>query len=314
MIEVYTGSAGTITITTYEDGVPTQPASSPTVTISDAETDEVLDSGVASLIDSYYEGEYEYSLPTSITNADRVLKASWSYVVNGKTINEIDYVYVVTPYATVDEIISELGYSSQPEDQNYYPYEKIKSAERAARMMIEDYLGFSMGKRIDSVVAYGNNTDVLLLQTKIITFSKLYENDELVIDNVAGTNIFGYDLEATETGYGLRIIPNSPGDDIDEYESLSATGYIKGRFKDGYRYKAEGVFGWKYIPSEIKQCMFLLVNDLLCSESSWRTKYVRKITTSQNSVEISSLAFTGTGNAIVDSILQKFKMVQAVVI
>jgi hypothetical protein len=32
------------------------------------------------------------------------------------------------------------------------------------------------------------------------------------------------------------------------------------------------------------------------------------------SVELSSLTFNGTGNAIVDSILQKFKSIQAVVI
>jgi hypothetical protein len=60
--------------------------------------------------------------------------------------------------------------------------------------------------------------------------------------------------------------------------------------------------------------MFLLVNDLLCSDSTWRTKYVKKIDSGQMSVELSSLTFNGTGNAIVDSILQKFKSIQAVVI
>jgi hypothetical protein len=75
-----------------------------------------------------------------------------------------------------------------------------------------------------------------------------------------------------------------------------------------------GLFGWNYVPVEIKQSVFLLVNDLLCSENIWRTKYLKKINSGQMSVEISSLAFTGTGNAIVDSLLQKFKSIQAVII
>ena len=46
----------------------------------------------------------------------------------------------------------------------------------------------------------------------------------------------------------------------------------------------------------------------------WRTKYVKKINSGQMSVELSSQSFNGTGNALVDSILQKFKMIQAVII
>jgi hypothetical protein len=60
--------------------------------------------------------------------------------------------------------------------------------------------------------------------------------------------------------------------------------------------------------------MLLIVNDLLCNDSIWRSKYVKKMNTGQMSVELSSLAFAGTGNAIADAILQKFKMIQLVII
>lgn len=311
MIEVYTGSVGKINLITYKDGIPTQPDATPTVSIIDAETNSSVASGNATLIDSDYEGEYEYTLPTSITSTDRILKATWSYSISTKQYSEVEYVYVVTPYATVDEIISELGFSSRPEDANYFSYEKVKSAERTARMIINNELGFSIGKKTKEVTCYGTGADVLYVGEKIISVSSLKENDELVIDNT--TNIFGFPIEITETSNAIRIVPNS-GDDIDEQETLDADGYNPGRFREGYRYEVSGVFGWNYVPSEIKQCMFLLVNDLLCTESTWRTKYLKKINSGQMSVEISSLSFTGTGNAIVDSLLQQFKNIQVVVI
>lgn len=314
MIEVYTGSIGTIELITYEDGVPVAPDATPSVVVTNAETGASISSGNATLSNTDYEGEYYYSLPSSATNADSVLKVIWSYSIGGRSVQETEYVYVITPYATIDEITSELGYSPRPEDSNYYPYDKIRSAERAARMMIDNYLGFSLGKREASVTAYGSGADVLILPEKIISYDTILENNQLMIDISNNYNIFGFSVELTETGYGLRIVPPNPGDDIDEQETIDFIGYNKGRFRDGYRYEISGVFGWNYIPAEIKQCVFLLVNDLLCAESTWRSRYVKKINTAQNSVEISSLSFTGTGNAIVDSILQKFKMIQAVVI
>lgn len=314
MIEVYTGATGTISLITYKDGVPVEPDSSPSVSIYNAVTGNLLNSGTPTIDNENYEGEYHYDIPASLTDVDGVLRVVWSYSIDSRNIEETEFVYVTTPYATVDEIVAELGYSSRPEDPNYYSYEKVKSAERAARMMIDSYLGFSLGKEASSSVAYGVGADVLVLSEKIISVSKLYQNDQLVIDINNDVNIFGYDVEITETGYGIRIVPNSPGDDIEEKEYFDYTGLTKGQFRDGYRYEIEGVFGWNYIPPEVKQSMFLLVNDLLCNDSLWRTKYVKKIDSGQMSVEISSLSFNGTGNAIVDSLLQKFKMVQAVII
>lgn len=314
MIEIYTGSLGKINLTTYEDGVPVEPDADPTVTIVDAETGSSVATGTSTLIDTNYEGEYEFTLPMSATATDRVLKATWSYTISSNNMQEVEYVYVTTPYATIDEIMAELGYSSQSQDANYFSYEKVKSAERVARMMINDYLGFSLGKYTGTIVAYGDGADVLIIPSKMISFTALTENDRVVIDTSENYNQFGYDVEITETGYALRIIPQTPGDDISEQEYYDIINLRSGQFRNGYRYEITGVVGWNYIPVEIKQSMFLLVNDLLCNDSTWRTKYVKKINSGQMSVELSSLTFTGTGNALVDSILQKFKSIQAVVI
>ena len=315
MIEIHTGGIGKVYVTTYdENGLPVEPDANPIVHIKDAETGEELLSSIASLVSSNYPGDYEFVLPQFCLSCDRIFTVTWSYTVESREINIVEYLYVSTPYATVDELIKELGFSSRPEDANYFPYERIKSAERTARMMIDTELGFSLGKKQGSVVAYGTGADVLLLPSRIISIDSMSQNDEVVIDYSNNFNSFGYDIEITETDYGVRIRPNSPGQDIKESYTFDITGMTRNAFKDGWRYEVSGIIGWKYIPVEIKQCVFLLVNDLLCNESSWRSKYVKKITTAQTSIETSSLSFSGTGNAIVDSILHKFKMVQAVII
>lgn len=315
MIEVYTGGIGKIYLTTYdEDGFPAAPDSNPTILVEDAETGEVAAQSVASLIDSDYPGEYSFVLPQSCMTCDKIFKLTWEYILDSRTNRIVEYLYVNTPYCTVDEIITELGFSSRPENTNYYPYEKIKTAERTSRMMIDNELGFSMGRDNKPITAYGDGADVLRLPKRIISISKVYENDELVYDASTGLNIIGFDIEITETSYGIRIVPANPGDDIDEQEEFDYTGLTKGRFRDGYRYEIEGIFGWEYIPIEIKQATFLLVNDLLCSDSIWRSRYVKKINSGQMSVELSSLSFNGTGNALADSLINKFKMIQAVII
>lgn len=312
MLEVFTGSVGKVNLTTFDkDGLPAQPDTTPFVSITDAETGVLVDSGESSIIDVDYEGDYEYHLPGSATEADRILKVEWTYTVSEHLTKETEYLYVTTPYATIDEIAEELGFSSRPEDYNYFSYDKIKSAERTARMIINNELGYSIGKKTKEVTAYGTGADVLYLGEKIISVSTLKENDETVITPT--TNTFGFPVEVTESGYSIRIVPNL-GTDIQEQEIIDPAGYNIGRFKNGYRYDVSGVFGWNYVPFEIKQCTFLLVNDLLCSESTWRTKYLKKINSGQMSVEMSSLSFAGTGNAIVDSLLQQFKSIQAVII
>lgn len=317
MLELYTGNFGHINITTNDkDGFPVAPDLSvpPIVKLIDPDSGQVIVSSSGTIVDIDYPGEYQYIVPSQYLQYDRVFKIQWEYSVNSVPIKEIDYLYVVTPYCTVDEIAEELGFSMRSEDANYMPYEKIQSAERLARMVIDTELGFSINKKQTTVSAYGSGADTITLSDRIISISSLKENDELVVDIPNNYSIFGFDIEVTETNYGIRIVPPNPGDDIDEQEEFDFTGLNKGRFRNGYRYDITGVFGFDYIPQEIKQCVFLLVNDLLCNDNTWRTKYVKKINSGQMSVELSSLAFNGTGNALVDSLLQKFKMVQVVVI
>lgn len=314
MIQIDTDSIAVLKLTTYDkDGFPAAVDGYPTVQLLDPDTGAIVTFGQAQVVDSDYPGEYKYEVPRIFTSTDKVLKVVWTYYVNQTQLNSIEYLYVVTPYAPVDEVIEELGLSSRPEDPNYYPYEKIIAAGRAAKMIIDTYLGFSVGKSEGTITAYGSGADVLVLPSKLISVSTLKENGLEVINNNDNINTFGYDVEITETGYGLRIIANS-GDDISEYERPSVLGIGSGRFRDGYRYEISGVVGWNYIPIEIKQAAFLIINDLLCTDSVWRNKYIKKINNGQTSIEFSGQTYFGTGNAIADAILSKFKMIQAVII
>jgi hypothetical protein len=314
LIEVYAGSSTKVNVTTYFNGEPTEPVEAPQAVVKDASTNTILLVDYAEQTDDEYVGEYELLLPANVTAIERILKIEWEYQIGEEYFNSTEYIYVTIPYLTVDEIILELGFSPYPEGANYQPFEKIHAAARTARMIINNYLGFSLTENTNPVVAYGTNADVLSLPHRIIEFKKLYENDQLIIDIDEDINNWGVELEITETNNALRVIASTAGEDIQESERSFILDINPAKFKDGYRYKVEGTFGYQVLPLEVKQAMLLIVNDLLCNDSIWRSKYVKKMNTGQMSVELSSLAFAGTGNAIADAILQKFKMIQLVII
>jgi len=57
-----------------------------------------------------------------------------------------------------------------------------------------------------------------------------------------------------------------------------------------------------------------LVSDVLSNDYSWRNKYLGKVNLSEITFELNSAAYLGTGNAVVDSILDAYKNIGIVLI
>jgi hypothetical protein len=58
----------------------------------------------------------------------------------------------------------------------------------------------------------------------------------------------------------------------------------------------------------------LLVGDLLSNDAAWRTKYLKKVNLAEVTFELAKGAFNGTGNVIVDGILDQYRNYNIVVI
>jgi hypothetical protein len=244
-------------------------------------------------------------IPLTQTVSAGDFSVTWTAVVGSENITVNQYYEVVTPYVLPEELAATYGWSFNPLDSNYRPREEVAAAERIARYTINSYTRRAFGPVTKSVVAYGQNTDVLVLGEPIVSPTKMYENGELVVTVGGDFTKFGYDIEVTETGSAIRVV--SPDFlDLDEYESQRITG-TAGKFRAGYRYTVEGVFGTASIPQIVKDCVGMLANDYLCRDATWRNRYINHVQMRDWKFTFEKEAFRGTGNLTVDRLLGDYQ-------
>jgi len=63
-------------------------------------------------------GSYQINIPYSITNRDKSLRLVWKYQMDATSIQHETFVDVVTPYASLAEVIEDLGLGTDPSDPN----------------------------------------------------------------------------------------------------------------------------------------------------------------------------------------------------
>lgn len=313
MQQIHNGSYEQVELSIYRSGSFINADGDVLVTITDADTDYLfVDGDVATNLPP--NGKYGYEITPDITASDCVLKINWSYQINGKQTSQNTFVQVITPYNTISEIIEYYGIGVKPSDLNYVSEQEMINAEKIARTQINTYTNDDFGKKYGTQEHFGNGSDALELIERMLTVDKLYENDMLVIDNTTDPvyNNFGYDVEITLTGWALRIKTDLGNVRYDN--QVDPTIMYYGRFRDQARYKVIGEIGYNYVPEDIKICSMMLIGDYLSRDSSWRQKYLKKINLAEVSFELNGAAFTGTGNVIVDQILDQRRNLGIVVI
>jgi len=305
-----------IKLEVFSDGVLTQADSNPTVSLFDADNDATALTGFSglSVIDESPAGIYSFLLTPAITSVNRVLEVQWTYTLGGVTAVQTDFYRIESPYATVSEVIDFLGFGSTPSDDNYVDPKQIANAEKMARTIIEGYTGVKFYTYYGSQEVRGIGSDIVELTERILSIDQVYENDYVVIDNTLQPylNTFGFGVEITPTGKGVRIV--NPGWDVQYDNQVDPTVMYYGKFRDNARYRFVGQMGYKYVPEDIKQASMLLIQDLLSNDYNWRNKYLQKVDLSEISFEMAKGAFNGTGNVTVDNILDQYRNVNIVII
>ena len=315
MHEVFNNTFHKHTNVLYKNNVVTEPDHLPLVNVYDAENDTLIESGSAIYENAV--GQYYYQLTPTTTAVDRNLRINWRYSFDSASVSDNSFAAVVTPYATLPEIISELKIGVEPSDDNYIDPEQILFAERLARIQIDNYTQQTFGKRYGSQTIYGIGADSLFLTEKMLQVGSIYENDVLVYNASTGFNDLGYAVALSETGKTLYLLTSQGGSSVPkpanpEYGPVVTS--RTGRFMDGARYTVSGSIGWQYVPQDIRTATVMLVSDVLSNDYSWRNKYLGKVNLSEITFELNSAAYLGTGNAVVDSILDAYKNIGIVLI
>lgn len=256
-------------------------------------------------------GLYVAYIPILYASSNATLRLVWNYEIDSEEVLFSDDVFIVTPYADIYQAVNALGISTDSSDPNYRSYKELTAAERYARKRIERATGQKFYLYNDSVRITGYGSDTLPLPEKIYRLRKLYMDDVLMIDNTTSPvfNNWGYDIDITETGFGLRVNKSNMLDNT----VYVANGMVPptihdstGIFKNNSQYQVQATFGWKKVPDEIELAAIELMKDFFSKDNVWKNQYIKNIQTFDWQFEYSSDVFSGTGNAYADSLISDY--------
>jgi len=311
--QIYRGTTELAEFEIYVNGQLTDADGDVTVSVTDAQYGTVIGSGGTATNEPQI-GKYTFHLDPSYTNLNRVLRVQWDYQINGKSVSQEDFYEVFTPYATIAKIVDYYNFGTRPQDLNYRTQEELIYAERVARYQIDSYTNQSFGRYWGNQEQFGYGSDAIELTQRMVNIQQVYENGVLVIDYTQDPvyNIFGYDVELSTTNKALRIVRN--GMDV-IYDGQNDPAVLSnGKFKNHTRYKVYGEMGWSYVPQDVQFCTIKLIGNILSRDAQWRERYLKKIDLSEISFELAGGAFNGTGDAIVDALLDQYRNTGIVVI
>jgi hypothetical protein len=208
--------------------------------------------------------------------------------------------------------------------------------ERLARAIIDSIIGtkFTFEKKIIEVV--GQGTDYLAFWEPVYSVNKVYENARLVYDitnTTDGPALDGYNYIFTKDGTSMVKVPvdydpneskdrlerkplkyRDAGSDsfyayapYENYDNMwTNTRNQPAAFPEGVDYIVDYDAGYKVIPGDIRDAMNLLIEDIKCGRMEHYKTYISEYQTDQFRLKYDSSKFSGTGNILVDMIIDKY--------
>jgi hypothetical protein len=302
-----------------------------TYVVPDANTDYILviedvaeQTEVEEFITSSANSQLTYSLTGDFVKYDKSYALSIYEDNNGERGDVVveDNLEVVRPY--VDPTL--LATSGTATDIAAY-----KEYENLARTIIDSITGgFYYNRTYLEVV--GQGTDYVPLWKRTHKILKAYENAELVYDlsnTEDGPALKSYTylitkdktaitkdpIEATESlNRAERRYPNipvAPSDSISLFDTEDSgnvqTIVPAAAFPEGTDYIFLLETGYKVVPSDITDAVKMLIEDIKCGKLDYYKRYVKNYSTDQFKIEYDKRLIDGTGNILVDKILDKYK-------
>ena len=248
-------------------------------------------------------GVLVYELPISKVQYDRNFLIRF-YDVDHEHILYESNLDIIRPYTDP----SELG-TTATEIKEYKKWELI------ARSLIDTYTGIGFYNHKSILQVTGNGLDYMPVWRDANRVLKVYENNVLVfdvdavdpadnayefkvtLDNSAIVKIFPSEINLIDST--RPILPGSRGD-------LWMEGGRQATFPNGYDYLFILDEGYRAIPPDIQYATEMLIDDLKCGKLDYYQRYVTSYNTDQFRIQFDKSALNGTGNVIVDKILDKY--------
>jgi len=280
--------------------------------------EEVLESSAGSKI--------TFELPAYFSKYDEsyqleIYEAVYTTGVTDPDLGDIvveDNLNIERPY--VDP--ASLG-TTATEIKEYTDYESL------ARAIIDSITG-GFYYETSYVETVGQGTDYIPLWNKTYKVLKAYENAELVydVDNADGPALGDWNYLITKDKSAITKDPVAAVDALNRSErkpaqmSLAASDSIfmfdtedSGNtltvqpgvvFPQGVDYIFLLETGYKVVPIDIQDATIMLINDIKCGKLDYYKRFVVNYSTDQYRLQMDKSMLDGTGNLLVDKILDKY--------
>lgn len=230
----------------------------------------------------------------------------------------IDNLYIARPY------INPLSLAETPGEEEEYIL-----LERTARQIIDTLVGgfYYQKGELETV---GLGADYLPLPRRANKIDIVYENNVKVYDRLDPIDgQYTYVISPDKSAMTIQVsasmtynrmqskqvhLPIAASDSFmlygDNYDSIVALTEINGAamFPKNWDYTVYGQWGWPVVPQDIRDATKMLINDLKCNNLTYVNKYITEYETDQFRVKYGDLSTRGTGNLIVDKILEGYSI------
>jgi hypothetical protein len=301
-----------------------------TYTVPDANTDYILviedvpeQREIEEFITSNANSQLVYSLTGDFVKYDKSYALSIYEDIDGDRGDIVveDNLEVVRPYVNPATLATS---GTATDIAAYTEYENL------ARLMIDSITGgFYYNRTYLEVV--GQGTDYIPLWKRTHKILKAYENAELVYDlsnTVDGPALKEYNYLITKDKTAITKdpvestdainraerryakIPVAPSDSISLFDTEDSgnvqTIVPAAAFAEGADYILLLETGYKVVPVDIFDATKMLIEDIKCGKLDYYKRYVKNYSTDQFKIEYDKRMIEGTGNIMVDKILDKY--------
>jgi hypothetical protein len=192
---------------------------------------------------------------------------------------------------------------------------EYKVLELIARSMIDTFVPEGFYNKKMTIVGTGNGSDYFSLWEKVYRVFKVYENNILVFDR-STPDLSEYEYVITSDKTAIQRV-RADVLELNRYEStaqnlpvasgdLGYYGYEGISFPSGYDYTFVVDHGYLRVPDDVELAAKLLIEDLKCGKLDYYKRYVTSYNTDQFRIQFDKAMLSGTGNFLVDKILDKY--------
>lgn len=274
---------------------------------------------ISEVVPSNASGEIDYELPSGFEKFDEKYSL-YVYTMDLDDLPDqtvvIDNLYIYRPYINpltlTDDVCTE---------------EEYIDLERTARQIIDTLVG-GFYYYNSEVEASGLGADFLPLPKRSNRINQVYQNNVKVYDRLDPVDgQYTYILTPDKTALTIQAsgtynrlqskavhLPVAASDSLmlfgDDYDQIMALTQISGpsMFPKDWDYVVYGEFGWPVVPQDIKDATRMLIEDLRCGKLTYINKYIAEYETDQFKVKYSDMSLKGSGNLLVDKILQNYSI------